>query len=131
MLYHLSLYPNLVELTPRVPECAVSMYEDTMTKRVCFSDSIKGCLSALQDSPNTHYVYIPEIEIPDSDIYYPKSYEVRDAEYTHEVWLLKPVKVKCVGIVESYDYYCIDRYECDDGYVAVFQYEYKFHRNKI
>ncbi len=36
ILYHLSIDKNLKKLTPRVPECAVSMYEDTVTKKSLF-----------------------------------------------------------------------------------------------
>ena len=50
-LYHLSKTKDLTILEPKVPECAVPMFEDTTTKRVCFSDNIEGCLSALQDGP--------------------------------------------------------------------------------
>lgn len=57
-LYHLSEDGTLNVLTPRVPECAIEMYEDVKTKRVCFSDFIEGCLSSLQDLPKKYYVYI-------------------------------------------------------------------------
>ena len=67
MLYHLSQVNNLELLTPKVPECAIPMYEDTKTKRVCFSDSIDGCLSALQ-SPGKYYVYIPKENIQEDSI---------------------------------------------------------------
>lgn len=87
MLYHLSTRGGLTELTPKIPECAVSIHEDTSTERVCFSDFIEGCLSALQDLPRKYYVYVPRNEIKDDDIYYPTVNDVRDAKYTHEVWI--------------------------------------------
>ena len=126
MLFHLSTYRNLSVLTPRIPENAVPEYEDATTKRVCFSDSIEGCLSALQN-PREYYVYVPEEDIEDS-VYHPTSDEVKDAKYTHEVWALSEIKVKCIGIVvcEKYDDDMIYEIVKHDDGVSVFYYPYKF-----
>ena len=48
MLYHLSSDTNLKLLTPKIPNGAVPEYEEMTTPRVCFSDTIEGCLSAVQ-----------------------------------------------------------------------------------
>ena len=125
MLYHLSQVNNLELLTPKVPECAIPMYEDTKTKRVCFSDSIDGCLSALQ-SPGKYYVYIPKEDIQEDSIYYPTVDDVRDAKYTHEVWVLTEIGVKCIGIIKCSDMYIKERRNSGRGQVTVFHYDYKW-----
>ena len=127
MLYHLSKVENLELLTPKVPECAIPMYEDTKTKRVCFSDSIDGCLSALQ-SPGKYYVYIPKENIQEDSIYYPTVDDVRDAKYTHEVWVLSEIGVKCIGIIKCSDMYIKERRNSGRGRVTVFHYDYKWLR---
>lgn len=101
MLYHLSEISDLTVLTPRIPRYAVSTHENVKIERVCFSDFIEGCLSALQDLPNKFYVYVPKYEIDKWDIYTPTVYEVIDAKFTHEVWVMKEVEVKCIGIIQS------------------------------
>ena len=126
MLYHLSEHKNLTLLTPRIPECAVSIYEDTVTKRVCFSDSIEGCLSALQDIPRKYYVYTPQELIQQNDLYYPTVNEVRDAKYTHEVWILQEVKVKLIGIIQSEYPDWKKRYNTGRGRIMYFHYPYNW-----
>lgn len=127
MYYHLSTKPNLTVLTPRIPECAVSIYEDTGTKRVCFSDFIGGCLSALQDLPRKYYVYVP---VDNVEMYKPSVDEVRDAEFTHEFWCLKSITVKCIGIIESFDYTKVEQHNSGRGRVAFFHYPYKWINDK-
>lgn len=126
MLYHLSRYKNLKILTPKVPETAISIYENITIQRVCFSDSIEGCLSALQDSPEKYYVYILDQEIEKNDLYYPTVNEVRDAKYTHEVWILKEVKVKCIGIIQSSNYDREKQYNSGRGRVTIYHYPYEW-----
>lgn len=128
ILYHLSEQGGLEKLTPRIPECAVPIYEDTSTERVCFSDFIEGCLSALQDLPRKYYVYIPQDEIRNEDLYYPTVDDVRDAKYTHEVWVLKEVKVKCIGIIKSLDYDWTKRHNTGRGTTTFFHYPYQWVR---
>lgn len=126
-LYHLSEDNNLTVLTPKIPECATSIYENISTPRVCFGKSISGCLSALQDLPNTkYYVYTP---IENIDTITPSIEQVSDAKATGEVWTLNPVKVKCIGIIQSYDYSIIrmhagvqDKY--GDDSIGVFIYSW-------
>ena len=126
MLFHLSETKNLNILEPQIPECAIPMYEDIYTERVCFSDSIDGCLSALQDSPNEYYVYVPLKEISQDDIHKPTVYECRDTKYTHEVWMLKPVEVKCIGLIKSFASNFEKRYNSGRGRVTIFRYPYEW-----
>lgn len=127
MLYHLSKARKLKTLTPKIPECAVPQYEDTKTKRICFSDSIDGCLSALQ-CPGKYYVYIPKENISEDSIYYPTVDDVRDAKYTHEVWVLSEINVKCIGIIKCSDIYVKERRNSGRGRVNVFHGQYEWLR---
>ena len=95
-LFHLSPTPNLTILNPRVPETAISDYEDTKQKRVCFSTSIKRCLTALSDCNGQYYVYIP---VNQHKAYSPTPTEVVDVSETNEKWITRPVKVKCIGAI--------------------------------
>ena len=113
-------------LTPRVPECAVSIYEDVVTKRVCFSDFIEGCLSALQDMPRKYYVYVPVGNIKEDALYIPTVDDVRDAKYTHEVWILNEIKVKCIGIIQSKDYDWKEQHNTGKGRTTFFHYPYEW-----
>lgn len=125
MLYHLSKDGDLKILTPKVPESAVASYEDVTTKRICFSDSIDNCLSALQCS-GAYYVYIPKEDIREDSIYYPTVDDVRDAKYTHEVWILTEIEVECIGIIKSSDTYIKERRNSGRGRVTVFHYQYEW-----
>lgn len=129
MLYHLSKDSKLETLTPKIPECAISMYEDIETKRVCFSDSIDGCLSALQ-TPGKYYVYVPIENIQEESLYYPTVDDVRDAKYTHEVWVLSEVKVKCIGAIKSPNIYTTESHNSGRGRVTVFHYQYEWLKYK-
>ena len=95
-LFHLSPTPNLTILNPRVPETAIGGYEDTKQKRVCFSTSIKRCLTALSDCNGQYYVYIP---VNQHKAYSPTPTEVVDVSVTNEKWITRPVKVKCIGAI--------------------------------
>ena len=94
--FHLSPTPNLTILNPRVPETAIGGYEDTKQKRVCFSTSIKRCLTALSDCNGQYYVYIP---VNQHKAYSPTPTEVVDVSETNEKWITRPVKVKCIGAI--------------------------------
>ena len=108
-LYHISIV-NLdgKTLRPRVPG-SLGVFdgwkEDTKTPRVCFGRSIKGCLTAV---PNTGTRKVWYVHVPvDIDPKYIKEIgfnEVPDSEASHEIWYLKPVKVKCIGQIFIEDF---------------------------
>lgn len=98
MLYHLSCNPNLTILTPKIPETAVAFNEDVSIPRVCFSPTIKGCLSALQDISAEYYVYTPVNQKLKG---YSCKTHVIDAVITDERWIKKPVQVKKIGKIKS------------------------------
>ena len=100
MYYHLSEDPDLTMLTPRVPRYAVGDWEDVKTERICFSDSISHCLTALQDA-GRYYVYILANQEDNKYFYHPSKKQVRDVEYTHESWCMKEVPVICIGKIKA------------------------------
>lgn len=127
MLYHLSTNGNLKVLEPRVPRYAVETHEDVKTKRICFSGFIDGCLSALQDLPNKFYVYVPEREVNETDIHIPTVDEVIDAKCNHEVWVMREIKVKCIGVIQTENYDWTKRHNTGKKQrVTFFHYPYKW-----
>lgn len=125
-LYHLSPKKGLSKLIPKVPSCAISYYEDTTVKRVCFSDYIEGCLSALQNMPMKYYVYVPKGKIKRSQLHKPTVNEVRDARYTHEVWVLEEIEVECIGVIESSNWDWSERHTTKRGVTTFFHYPYEW-----
>ena len=122
MYFHLSKDRNLKILSPKIPECAISSYEDIASKRVCFSNTIKGCLSALQCNVGDKF-YVYTIKEPNkTGIYFPSIYEVRDCKFTGEVWVLKPVKVKRIGRIKVTKILSVREYNTERGTISVFDY---------
>ena len=101
-IYHLSeINLNNKVFTPKVPSnfLVKNGYEDNKTKRICFSTTIDGCLRAMSQNLKDKKLYV---HIPDKKykIYKPTIDEVPDSKITNEVWILEPVKMKCVGIIQ-------------------------------
>lgn len=68
--------------------------------RVCFADSIDGCLYSI--FPNgaydaEFYVHIPGNEVK---VYSTTKDDVYDSEITHELWVKEPVQMKCIGKIK-------------------------------
>lgn len=85
-------------------------YEEYKTPRVCFANSIEGCLNAIIGAKDRMslagkqlHVYIPEKPI--NKYKYKTNKEIKrdgdifDANITNEMWILEPVKVKYVGSI--------------------------------
>ena len=122
-MFHLSRYEKLTCLTPHIPENAISENEDTTIARVCFAETIEGCLSSLQH-PGIYFVYVPAEYIFENDKHYPSIYEVKDAEINKEIWVTRPVSVKCIGIINAQNYDWTKEHETDRGKVVQFHYPY-------
>ena len=123
-LFHLSPTPNLTILNPRVPETAIGGYEDTKQKRVCFSTSIKRCLTALSDCDGQYYVYVP---VNQHKAYSPTPTEVVDVSETNEKWITRPVKVKCIGAIVPTTYTKQEIYFPTHGEtLGIFTYDWKW-----
>ena len=93
-------------LEPRIPQNFLTDngFEDNKIKRVCFSTSINGAVTALsQNLKNTDlFVYSP-IGIEKRDIYRPSISQVPDRSITGEVWIRKPVQIECIGKIHVID----------------------------
>lgn len=99
--FHVSSTKSPLNLVPRVPSNYFTKngYEDGKTKRICFSNSIDGCLAGLSRNLSGEKLYI---HIPDNykgsikdNLYVQK--RVPDSKITGEVWFLDNVKTKVVG----------------------------------
>lgn len=65
--------------------------------RVCFADSIQGCLYSI--FPNgafdaDFYVHVPAHNVK---VYATTKDDIYDSEITHELWVKEPVEMKCIG----------------------------------
>lgn len=105
-------------LKPRVPSSAAVFYfdkngkitspteydhevkEDTKTPRVCFGRSIQGCMNSVPYSKTRviWYVHKP-VNIDYKYLRASTTDEVPDRDTSNEMWYLKPVKIKCVGMI--------------------------------
>lgn len=107
-LYHISYdisEPLDKEFIPKIPHNTVSG-EDESIPRICFSDSIEGCINAAEDllvnyereNIATIIVWEKEFLLPnDKLIEWQKLYEdnlVPDAIVTHEYWFLDKLRMK-------------------------------------
>jgi hypothetical protein len=131
-LYHISIDPHTEDeiFTPRIPDNFASG-EDVTTPRVCVSTSIRGCMRAIEmdGTFDCAWIYVP-VEFGGNkiadNIYKPTVDEVPDVVETREKWITCPVKMKCVGFVESlgtrYDHYGRKR----DKVIINFGDKYKF-----
>lgn len=102
-LYHVSYdlsEPLHKEFIPRIPNNTVNE-EDESILRICFSDSIQGCIRAISGYPKTDSEYVDvivwkhEFQNNDDDLYdwkYLYSHNlVPDAAVTHEYWYTKKI----------------------------------------
>lgn len=71
--------------------------------RVCFSDSIQGCLYSI--FPNGAYDADFYVHVPAHDVkvYSTTKDDVYDSEITHELWVKEPVEMKCIGKIHVSD----------------------------
>lgn len=98
-LYHLSA-KNLhgITLEPRIPVNFFTRngFEDSKTPRVCFTPTIDQCLLAMSQNLEGQYLYV---HVPEDSpvVYKPSIKQVPDSKVTGELWVKKPVKIKCIG----------------------------------
>lgn len=128
-LYHVSFdaKPGLHHFIPRIPDVDHTEYEDTSIPRICFSDSILKCISALSPANRNMregaLIAIYKMPFPISDFVTPKElYEkhlVYDALEHNEYWYLEPIDL--VGTV-----YCIINfnYEHAIGFTTIERYKF-------
>lgn len=114
-LFHVSNASNLTIMEPRIPSGFTGfngeMLEDAVTKRICFSKTITGCLLAC--TPNiykdTYYVYMPHRRIFERDVHRPTETEVIDKKLTKEIWVTDKTIVDMIGSIKVVDTKTIHR----------------------
>ena len=136
-LYHVTLdynhEPDYKIFQPRIPKSAPKMegicsmdFTQKPYQRVCFSDSIEGCINAMKDGiyyiRDDTIIKVYEIEIPvDEKLKFPndlhENYNVKDADFTQEHWYMGNLFLKG-RLYEVTDwredfYYTVDDYERD------------------
>lgn len=84
-------------LYPRVPKSKYNS-EDGKTKRICVSQSIDGCLTAVGKFAIGDIVFIHECE--SNSVIQPTLNQVEDRCFTGEQWILDPVQIKLFMKVE-------------------------------
>ena len=95
-LYHLSKKPVAL-MTPRVPK---SDFEDQTTPRICFSDSIQGCLIGINENQDINGQRFKVYAIETDDYYRPLLSEVPDRDITGEVWIQYAVEPEYLYDIE-------------------------------
>ena len=114
-------------------------FEEYKTPRVCFSNSIEGCLNAiindtgrLKLAGKTLYVYTPEKPISSykckSNKQIIKDGDIFDANITNEMWILEPVQLKYVGsiVVDKVNGEHVRKFANNKKKIIV-KYDYKWH----
>lgn len=114
-------------------------FEEYKTPRVCFSNSIEGCLNAiindtgrLKLAGKTLYVYTPEKPINSykckSNKQIIKDGDIFDANITNEMWILEPVQLKYVGsiVVDKVNGEHIRKF-ANNKKKTIIKYDYKWH----
>lgn len=104
-LYFISKYSRDDDrLLPRVPDNYLTKngYEDNTTPRVCFSETINGCLTGLSRNIDNQefYVHMPTGYY---EVIKPTKEQVPDVDITKEKWICSPVDVKCIGKIKAFD----------------------------
>lgn len=94
----------LQTITPRVPDNRLTRrgYEDNKTERICVAPSIEQCLFSIgiyNKEIKRFYVYRPSKS--DYIHHVPTEEEVPDINITDELWLLEPVNLTLMGIIET------------------------------
>lgn len=85
-------YDNHI-LHPKIPQHRMECEDDEIS-RICVSQSINGCLTAIEPNSVGDVLYIHECEADDKDIVQPTLYQVPDCCFTGELWIIEPTKMK-------------------------------------
>lgn len=120
LLYHLSKdNRDSKTLEPRIPKSHFIDigYEDGVTPRVCFAQSIEGALKALGDRVLNTELFV-HVADGNYDFYKPTKKQVPDCKITGEVWVKEKVKLKLIGKIKTGDWIRDDWHiiKCDKKY---------------
>lgn len=157
-MYHISLEKlneNELLFTPRIPKTA-SLWENKKIPRICLSETIEGCIKAIihchiqpellrcqnQDKDKLLlYVYEPETSPSNEYLLTSKTIKekkyVNDADHTHEVWILKPTKMKLhtilevTNVKESFDWLHYADFYGEDDFPYQLQYQTLTKENQV
>lgn len=88
-------------LHPRVPDNTMTHngYENNKVPRVSFGPSVRQCLLALPIKREGMRLFVYQ---PAKDVLYtrPAKSDVPDSGVTEEIWVIEPVKMKKIGVIE-------------------------------
>lgn len=122
IMYHISKDSNLhgVTLSPRIPHnfFTENGWEDNATKRVCFSETIDGALSALNQNLDNEILYVYEPATLENIRTKPNNEVVDfvpDAHLTKEIWVLEDVELRFVKTITVLDCQSPTFYEYEEG----------------
>ena len=111
LLYHVSTYPKMTDLSPRVPSFRLKG-EDDKTPRICLAPSVLNCFRAipggncflplmlLQGAYFGLYTIDlsqhPEVDfkLVQSDLAVAKQHDVPDQQHTHEWWVRSAIRIQ-------------------------------------
>lgn len=107
MLYRIdSFYADKITMTPTIPVNGLTENgrEDNKTPRLCFSDSLIGCLAA-QGTSCFNYLYVVYVPVNQKiKVHKPTKKQCPDAHITGEVWYTgKPIELVPIGKLYTSD----------------------------
>lgn len=107
MLYRIdSFYADKITMTPTIPINGLTEngHEDNKTPRLCFSDSLIGCLAA-QGTLRFNYSYVVYVPVNQKiKVHKPTKKQCPDAHITGEVWYIgKPIELVPIGKLYTSD----------------------------
>ena len=107
MLYRIdSFYADKIMMTPTIPVNGLTEngHEDNKTPRLCFSDSLIGCLAA-QGTSCFRYTYVVYVPVNQKiKVHKPTKKQCPDAHITGEVWYTgKPIELVPIGKLYTTD----------------------------
>lgn len=105
---------NNMIIEPRIPKNRLPD-ENNKIKRICVSQSINGCLTAVGGFKIGDVVYIHKCQY--NDPIQPDINDVCDVYLTGEVWITEPVKLElfmgiCIMAIVDSEVVCVDNASC-------------------
>lgn len=130
--------------------------ENTQIPRICVSKTIEGCIKAIihchiqpellrcqiqEKNKLLLYVYEPSTFLSNEYILSSKTIKekkyVNDADRTHEIWILKPIKMKLhtvlevINVKESFDWLHYADFYGEDDFPYQLQYQTLIKENQV
>lgn len=88
-------------LYPRIPDNRLTRngLEESVTKRICVSQSLIGCLHSTEIYYFCKTIYLYSCLIDSNKVIQPSEKQVNDVIWTGEEWIVEPVEMKLVTIL--------------------------------